>query len=384
MDFKYMFVYAAVNVFCILTIIVVLSKLSYNMGSGREVRYFRLMSFCYMGFLLCELVWVLITGGAIDLPTRVATIFKIVSTLLIPFMVYWWFLFAETRFESRWVNKPVFKIVAFIPMALLIVAYLLSINSGMVFGFAEDGSLVPGPGIGLTGLVDNIYGIVIILHAVTLMVRGRASYRKNEYIAQIGFILICTAGGLIDAAVSNTPVMPLAIALSFTYLLVTLQESQIYNDTLTGLNNRRRADIFVYDAIGNVEADEPMYLYMFDIDGFKQINDTRGHLEGDRALQVFSQAIAKATSQYRGFAARWGGDEFLVALTSDDAPQPESFLTYVQEQVDETVKEAGLDYPLVASAGWAECTSRNKRPADLIAAADKMLYANKPKTAARA
>ncbi|MBQ9068765.1 MAG: GGDEF domain-containing protein [Eggerthellaceae bacterium] len=380
MDFRYAFVYAAVDMFSILMSIVILSRLSYNMGSERQVRVFQLMSLCFFGFVVCDLLWVLAWGNLAPVPPFVGTVAKIISTLLIPLMVYFWFLFAEMRFGTRSAERPLFRALWFIPMAVLIVLYIFSIWSGVVFSFGPNHELVPGPAIAMTGLVDNIYGIAIVVHAIILAVRDKATYRRREYFAQVMFIVICTAGGMINAAVSDTPIMPLAIALSFTYLMTSMQEGQIYNDTLTGLNNRRRADRFLEDTIGTVGAQGPFYLFMLDIDNFKHINDTYGHLEGDKALKASAQAIAKTTGNLGGFAARWGGDEFVVVVRGSEADVPQRFEEELKANLAEAVEEQGLGYGLSASIGYTKCTSGESRPADLLSEADSMLYKNKAAT----
>ncbi len=62
----------------------------------------------------------------------------------------------------------------------------------------------------------------------------------------------------------------------------------------------------------NVDQAEDVYLLMMDADGFKQINDRYGHVEGDHALQVVATALKDVCSASGGFIARYGGDEFVV------------------------------------------------------------------------
>ena len=62
----------------------------------------------------------------------------------------------------------------------------------------------------------------------------------------------------------------------------------------------------------NMDQAEDVYLLMMDADGFKQINDHHGHVEGDHALQVISTVLKDVCSASGGFIARYGGDEFVV------------------------------------------------------------------------
>ena len=90
-------------------------------------------------------------------------------------------------------------------------------------------------------------------------------------------------------------------------------------DPLTGLINRRGAATAVADAAAR-PAREPVALLMIDLDGFKDVNDTHGHQEGDALLQRVSAALRTA-ARLEDVVARWGGDEFVVvaALDSDRA-----------------------------------------------------------------
>ena len=377
MDSRYVFVYAAVNIFCILTALVILSKISYNVGSEHENRYFRGMTLCFLGFVILELLWIHIEGGIIGVPRALGSAFKIISTILIPFMVYHWFWFAEIKFRSKMVGNRVARVVTLIPFLAMLICYIVSIFNGMVFSIGTEGEVVPGPMYGLTGLVDNIYGIAIIIHAVILLVKEKVPYRRRTYITMIVFILLCTAGGIIDAVVQNTPIMPLANAFAFIFLFANLQETQIYNDALTGLNNRRRADEYIVESIPSANEENPLYLFVLDIDNFKHVNDSLGHLEGDKALRAAAKGIANTADRYRGFASRWGGDEFVIVANGTSANFAQDVMGALKEEVAKAKEEAFISYPLEVSVGFIKCTTPQSKMSDLIAKADAMLYEQK-------
>lgn len=377
MDPRYVFVYAAVNIFCILVSLIILSKIGYNVGSEQENRYFRGMALCFLAFVVLETIWVLAEGGILPIPRAVASSLKAIDTMIIPFKVYLWFWFAETKFRSKIAESRIARIITFIPYAILVCFYIASAFNGVVFSIGPEGELVPGPAVALTGLVDNIYGIAIILHAIVLFAKEKVPYRRRDYVTQIVFIVLCTAGGIIDAVVSGTPIMPLAIALAFVFLFSNLQESQIYNDALTGLNNRRRADEYMAESIEEASPENPLYLFVLDVDNFKEINDTRGHLEGDRALKAVARGIAKTTNAHSGFTARWGGDEFIIAVNGSDPNLPKQIESEIAATISEAAEEEGLAYSLAASIGCAKCTSPNDKIADLITVADEALYERK-------
>ena len=342
------------------------------------------MVLCFLGFVVFELLWVLIEGNIIEIPRAIGSSFKIIGTVLIPLMVYHWFWFAEIKFRSKFVGNWPARVITLIPFAVLLICYIVSIFNGMVFSIGSEGELVPGPLVGLTGLVDNIYGIAIIIHAAILLVKEKVPYRRRNYVTQIVFIVLCTAGGILDAAVQNTPVMPLAIAFAFIFLFANLQETQIYNDALTGLNNRRRADEYISESIPFVTEEKPLYLFVLDIDNFKHINDTLGHLEGDRALATVAKGIANATDEYHGFASRWGGDEFVIVANGSGEDFAQSVMNSLKRSIAHAAEEAGMSYPLEASIGFVKCTTPQSKMSDLVSKADKMLYEQKRLTTRRA
>ena len=168
--------------------------------------------------------------------------------------------------------------------------------------------------------------------------------------------------------------MPLAILLSYTVLFINLQESKIFNDSVTGLHNRRMADNYIRDSIEDASEKNPLCLLMMDIDDFKSINDRFGHQEGDRTLRITSGCLKKVVTKWNGFLSRWGGDEFMVMLNVGDNDKVGSFMNEVKKELDLAARDESLPYGLGLSMGMEFCRSRDMEPAQLINAADSRLY----------
>ena len=87
-----------------------------------------------------------------------------------------------------------------------------------------------------------------------------------------------------------------------------------YTDTLTGLPNRRRLYEDVYRLIALAERyGQEFCVCLFDLDHFKRLNDTHGHLVGDQVLQEVAQ-VARLHLRAADLFGRWGGEEFVVLL----------------------------------------------------------------------
>lgn len=108
-------------------------------------------------------------------------------------------------------------------------------------------------------------------------------------------------------------------------------------DRLTGLYNRASFDRKLAEAMQQVER-EPVTIALLDLDGFKDVNDTLGHLVGDRVLETIAGQLQLRASGL--FLARWGGDEFALLFP------PSMTLAEVTRFLDELVAELGEMPPL--------------------------------------
>lgn len=105
-------------------------------------------------------------------------------------------------------------------------------------------------------------------------------------------------------------------------------------DTLTHIYNRNRFDYFLDKEIERSNRyGETFSLIMFDIDHFKQVNDSYGHDIGDSVLQELSELIATHTRDVDIFA-RWGGEEFMI-ISHTDIAKAEAFAEKLRKVVDE-------------------------------------------------
>ena len=103
-------------------------------------------------------------------------------------------------------------------------------------------------------------------------------------------------------------------------------------DHLTSLPNRRRVMTDCDDAIKRMkEKGQEGYVLFFDLDKFKQVNDTMGHQVGDDLLQLIGETL-KTDDHTRGRAYRHGGDEFVVVCENADKKQVEDIVEYILER----------------------------------------------------
>jgi diguanylate cyclase (GGDEF)-like protein len=144
-------------------------------------------------------------------------------------------------------------------------------------------------------------------------------------------------------------------------------------DPLTGLSNRRFAEErLASEASRSRRHGHPLTVVSFDLDKFKQINDTYGHLAGDRVLKHFGRRLNSAIRK-SDVAARMGGDEFLVLLPECTASQVQTLMARLRPMDTEF---DGVKIPICFSAGWVEY-EKGESIEQFLERADRILYAEK-------
>lgn len=149
-------------------------------------------------------------------------------------------------------------------------------------------------------------------------------------------------------------------------------------DELTMLSNRRGFTALAQHALNVCRRQgKPASLFFFDLNKFKQINDTYGHAEGDRAIVTFSAAL-RSVFRDSDVVGRLGGDEFVVLLTDADSGASAQALQRLTEELDHVNARDQRGYGIQYSVGTAAFDPA-KHPSieELIGEADQRMYENK-------
>ena len=142
-------------------------------------------------------------------------------------------------------------------------------------------------------------------------------------------------------------------------------------DALTGLYNRRKVISVIEEALGLEQSGS---LFICDVDNFKSLNDTKGHIEGDKVLVKLAEYMRKYI-KYRGIAARLGGDEFLLFFpgTNGDNQDMIDIVKSIQTDFVSYVKQNYSDLDVSLSAGGVKANQGDNFQT-LYRRADDALY----------
>lgn len=155
--------------------------------------------------------------------------------------------------------------------------------------------------------------------------------------------------------------------------------SRASKDALTGMHNRGYFNEILPALMASAkERAEPLTLLMVDIDEFKRVNDTSGHLEGDRVLQSVALTLM-SEARSTDVVCRYGGEEIAVILPQTDLTQGYALARRIQLAVPKACSWRGphdQSRNITVTIGLAGA-SEGSSPQELVARADERLYAGK-------
>lgn len=190
---------------------------------------------------------------------------------------------------------------------------------------------------------------------------------KKDLIGNLQTILITQEASVVLL------VLILAATSRFIYKMTT-REKVAFVDSLTSINNRARCNIMLDKLDTNRR--EKVMIVNFDLNDFKEINDTYGHKIGDEALKYFAKILNKSFGR-DGFVGRMGGDEFVVILTSKDTDKYETLLQNFKDNIQSFNNSQGNKYKLSVAYGNAvrdTSDSEEKTISQLYDEADRNMY----------
>lgn len=146
-------------------------------------------------------------------------------------------------------------------------------------------------------------------------------------------------------------------------------------DSLTGVSNRNSFFLLARQVLHEASRyNRPFCLAFFDLDNFKQVNDRKGHLEGDKALKSVAH-VMRSNLRQSDIVARFGGDEFVVLLPETDHAVAESVLRKLQSNLLDAMREN--NWPITFSIGAVTCKNIHFTIDELLHLADGYLYSVK-------
>ncbi len=216
--------------------------------------------------------------------------------------------------------------------------------------------------------------------------KGKSYLLNSRYIPEFDWYLLVQQSDEKEKGVLfRTLLINIFICLVITVIVIVIiyivlsryqrqLEDMALTDELTQTYNRKAFEIMVDLAMKENKRNHTDFsLILFDIDGFKEINDAFGHLAGDKALKAIADSV-KATIRTIDTVFRWGGDEFIILVKSCDLEHAFGIAEKIRDAVNlNHLTEAKDLLDVTISVGIAQYQN-NETEASLIKRADDLLY----------
>jgi diguanylate cyclase (GGDEF)-like protein len=215
-----------------------------------------------------------------------------------------------------------------------------------------------------------VYGMLV--YAFYLTIRYRNQLKTNTLPIVMVFLLLPFVGSLVQLYFSDFIIIWPLMALAIVVIYLFLETTSVTKDYLTGLYNRNYIDDYVTNLL---QKNVSFTVIMIDIDDYKKINDTHGHIKGDKTIMAFSKVLKKAVLN-SAVVARYGGDEFIIISQLSS----ETSIVTIQDKIKRLLLEEqdSVLSKIRFSFGYATKNKQNNVSFDdLLVQADDNMYKDK-------
>ncbi len=369
--------YIESNLVCVLVFMILLIHNYSNIDrQDKQVKFDRVLM-AFILYFLTDCFWAAIVDGFIPRTRFSKVTVDFLIYLFMAAIIYFWLEYVMAFEKAPHRNRPINRFAVLFPFLASTIALILNYLLAPQFLLNDQLDTLAGYNIYLV-LVPCIYMAAILFYTLRKALSEESMNDKRKHLFIGFFPLITIIGGVVETL--WFPQMPFFCFCALILMLIFYIQSielRISLDPLTQLNNRGQLTKYSSQR-ANLHVEGRMtYVIMIDIDSFKQINDTYGHAEGDKALVLVSDALKKGLNRHGmpSFLGRYGGDEFILIIHPVTALEAELLIREIREEV----AKAGRDvpYPLSISVGCAELESGEETIKNCIVRADDLLYQDK-------
>jgi len=255
----------------------------------------------------------------------------------------------------------------------VVAMWMLNISNywtGILFRVNDANVYSRGPGMYYTVVIS----LTVLLFYGIMMIRYMKSVEGRLFGIMLSFTIMPIVGAVIQAFNYGIPAMWTMFALLSLFIFIFIEREDMMRDTLTNLVTRGQ---FEQRLKKKLKKSKAFTLIMIDMDKFKRINDTYGHDEGDTVLVVVA-SILEHSIKHVDMASRYGGDEFMLLLESEDIEAGR----YVMDRIDTNLSAYNdkdiKSYEIQLSMGsYFIEEPQNAHYADVLAIVDKNMYKTK-------
>nr|WP_246543001.1 GGDEF domain-containing protein [Fusibacter paucivorans] len=293
-----------------------------------------------------------------------------------PLICLLWVMYADFKiYESKYglLRRMRFYVI---PAIISTILSLATIKTQYYFIIDVNNHYIRGEGFPVMSILALIYLVYAVWMSLDDIRRNGWGASQEVNMTLLIFPFIVIASVLIQIWYFGLSIIWVCTMLACTSVYIKTQNAQISTDYLTGVYNRRRLDQHLRRRIRMRRQNRLLFAAIIDVDAFKSINDTYGHVEGDRALVKVSEILRKTSKRSEAFVARLGGDEFIIVGERNHQDEIALFMERLQMNVVKYNQEHPAPYVLTLSMGHAVFQEGDTIDS-FLAAADQAMYREK-------
>lgn len=293
--------------------------------------------------------------------------------LLTPIVPSLWLLFVYNFIFNP--NKQNRKLILFVVILNMIhaIILILSLHYGWIYTINAENIYHRGP----LYMISPLYLILLLAITTVMILNNRHRIDTLHYYTLLIFPVPPLFCILMQTLFYGISLQINGVVLSLLIILLFILNQNMNIDYLTGVNNRKRLEIYMRKKVETSTEKRTFSAIMIDLNNFKYINDTFGHLMGDEALKTATK-LMKSCLKPHDFIARYGGDEFCIVLNTSDKEQLDAMVKKIERHVRRFNKIGNLPYSLGLSMGYDVYDIHfHKGSEDFQKHIDKLMYQHK-------
>ena len=372
--------YLELNTCCLIIIMLILYRQSQGLDKRLTSKTFTELLVSAMVYVFLDMISGLQQNLVIHLSPAVSTVLNAGFYISSYSLTHLSFAFTECELGKNWVLDKKKRMQSLIPAGILTVMTLCTLKWHFFFYIDADGLYQKGPYYAVVIPFVYIYIVLIGIRVITMLPQKKyyAFHGKLEMVA--GIVVFPLIAGIIQVFCPGISVVCAGLTLGIIQAFTAFLTNRITMDDLTQVNNRTKLVQYLESYLESHEPEEETNLHflMIDLDDFKGINDTYGHVEGDAALIRTANVLKRTMAGHPGILARYGGDEFCIAgeMTHEQA---EELIKNIYHNLAEANALAARSYNIGLTVGSTRFTKEVQTIPDLVNRADEDLYQHKRK-----
>lgn len=364
---------------CILLFLVLLINNHFNIDRQEKQIKLDHALIAFILYFIADCFWAALEDGLIA-KTRLSVVADTFALyVFMAGMCYFWLEYVMAVEQAPNRNRPVNRFIVLLPFVLstaaLIIHYLTAPQ--MII----DDNLVAGSVYSIYLMATPIVYLVAILFYTLKRARGEENPAEKRRHLFIGLFPLSTliAGIIQEALFKYIPIYCFVDSLLILTFYIQSIEARVSIDPLTDLNNRGEMMRYISQKSNLYQEGRDTVVMMTDINRFKEINDSYGHAEGDKALVIIAAVLKKVILGYSmpSFISRYGGDEFLIIIHPEIGSDTDRLIGEIREKIDKEIREKDTGFELSLSMGYDLMGRKDDSIHECIRRADVKLYKDK-------